>query len=446
MSLFGKFMAVLNFLGVIAVLIFALLVYSQRRVWEYANYRHDLAMYGLPVTAEDTGNGDYKQYLDLGSPTGRTLKELFPTNPVTTQVQEVERVKQSLDAKLTAANDNRPLQMSLLAGTLLPLSTSNAQREFCLTVQTHCANQQALDALQKKMQDAYSRAVAAVKADPKKSFANEFALALRFPEAPVAGALAKGFQVFVDAEPRQPFEEAFVRAVQPDNNVPPNLNKDFAGAFNEAVEAVRGDLKQQYEAAFEEALKGQHTAGGKATKISLEQQRHAIARLLVDLDESLPKDEALEKNAYGTPAFQRVLAVIGVQEMNRELNAEAALLAAISQEQEKEIDRERSAFALLHQALIAEAQTAAQRTYQQDDQLTQLKEKIAAQTTLVEQRKKNVNDAKAELAARRKYTSEMLDIVRQITDSIHQTRVEVRDANAANQAFAEKIKELEKNR
>ncbi len=437
MSLFGKFMAILNFIGVVAVLVMALLVYSRRSSWQYANYRHDLTVIGLPVTEDDTGDGDYKRVLDLGSPNGTTLKALLPTNPVTTQVQEVERVKKTLDSKLAAVNDNRQLQMWETAVTLLPLAESNARREYYVTIKEHCASADTLKALETKMQAAYPRAVARVKADPKKSFANEFALALRFPEPAVpvnkANAPPKGFQVYLDNDPRSPFEEALARVIQPDANTPPNLTKAFDEAFNEALEGVRADLKQQYDAAFEEAL-------------SRDQRRHAIARLLVELDESLPKDQALETEGFAAPAFKRVLTIIGLQEMNRELNAEAVTLARISEEQDKQIERDRTAFVLAQQALITEAQSAAQSVAQQDDQVKQLAEKVAAQTTLVAQRKKNVEDSQTELGARRKYTSELLDIVQQMTDSIHKTRVEVRDANAVNQGYVEKIIELEKKR
>ena len=52
----------------------------------------------------------------------------------------------------------------------------------------------------------------------------------------------------------------------------------------------------------------------------------------------------------------------------------------------------------------------------------------------------------AELAARRKYTAEVIGIIRQITDSITQTRIEVRDATTLNQEYEKKIRELEKKR
>jgi hypothetical protein len=439
MSLFGKFMAVLNFLGVVTVFIMAFLVYSKHKSWVYVNYRHDLFMNGLPLTKADTDVQDYQRYLDLGSKSGRTLTELFPGNPVTTQVEEVERIKASLDSTLAGVNSNREAHMAVLARTLLPLAQSNREREALLTVDKASSDEKARADLKAKMQAAYQKALAQVKGDPKKTFAEEFAKAMRLPDpaVPPAGPVPpKGNPIQADTEPRRPFEDTFVRIMQPD------LNKDFGAAFDETFASVDNDLKQQYDAAFEEALTGKR--GGK--DLTADQRRHAIARLLVSLDASLPKGQELDTDAFKSPVFMRVVHVIGLQEMNRELEAQAITLTRISQEQDKEIERERTAFSLWHEALIADARSSAQGVAQQDEQLRQLADKIKEQQTLVDQRKKNVDDAKAELEARRKYTADMIDIIRQMTDSIHKTRVEVRDANEVNQNLVKKMRELEGKR
>jgi hypothetical protein len=257
MSVFGKFMAVLNFLGVVAVFIMAFLVYSKHKSWAYANYRHDLFMKGLPLTKADTDLQDYQRYLDLGSPRGGTLSELFPQEPVTTQVDEVDRIKKSLDSTLAGVNSNREAHMDVLARTLLPLAQSNREREALLTVDKVCSHEKARAELKAKMQAAHQKALAQVRGDPKKTFVEEFAKAMRLPSPnpvfdPMKPKLTppKGIAVEADTEPRRPFEDTFVRIMQPD------LNKDFNAAFEETLDSVRNDLKQQYDAAFEEALTG----------------------------------------------------------------------------------------------------------------------------------------------------------------------------------------------
>jgi hypothetical protein len=458
MSLFGKFMAVLNFLGVTAVIVMALMVYAKRTAWQYTNFRHQLAIDGLPISDADVDDDNFNRSRDLGSLTGSTLADLFPSNPVTTQLQEVERVKKIIDSKVAALSDNP--QIGLLAITLLPLADSAARREYLLTVQNLCSNAASFQEMQKAMEAAYPRAVQAYNnsKDPQKTFARELALALRLPgpvphfdDTKPENTPPKGIEVLVDTEPRGPFEEAFARAIQPDAAAPPNFAKKFEEAFPEAVEAVRGDLKARYDAAFQEALVGQHTADGKAVPLSQEQRRHVIARLLVALEDSIPKDtapaeDAINTDAFSSPPFMRVLKIIGVKEMAAELNSQAVQLTRISEEYDRMIVQERTHFAMAHATLIDEAQSVAHTIGQQDDQLRRMKDRVAEQTTLVAQREKNIADAKAELARRRQYTTEMIGIVQKMQDSIHQTRIEVRDANELNQTFAEKIRKLEQGK
>jgi hypothetical protein len=395
---------------------------------------------------------------DLGSLTGSTLADLFASNPVTTQLQEVERVKKIIDSKVAAVSDNP--QIGLLAATLLPLADSAPRREFLLTIQNLCNNAASFQKMQDAMKDAYPRAIEAYNKnkDPQRTFAHELALALRLPgplplfeEAKRDSTPPKGIEILVDTDPRGPFEEAFARAIQPDVAAPPNFNKKFDEAFPEAVEAVRGDLKAQLDTAFKEALSGQHTADGKAVPLSQEQRRHVIARLLVTLEDSIPKDtappdDAINSDAFNSQPFMRVLKVIGVREMAAELNNEALQLTRISEEYDHMIVQDRTNFAMAHATLIDEAQSIAHIIGQQDDQLRRQKERVAEQTTLVAQREMNIVNARAELARRRQYTNEMLGIVQKMQDSIHQTRIEVRDANELNQTFAEKIRKLEQGK
>jgi hypothetical protein len=419
MSLFGKFMAVLNLLGIIAVFVLALLVYGKHQAWVYAVYRYDLAMYGLPVTEDDVDDvgQEYKRVLDLGKPTGTTLSALFPSDSADTrpisQVQEVENVKKKIDLKLNAAAADRTLQTQMFASTLLPLAQTNTERENLIAIRNYSVDsandpQAPLKVLQQQLAEAF-------KSPPAK-----------FDEVVRAQPV----------DPKRPFDEAFLKAWTADPN------KAFAALFKETLDAVLADLRAKYDAAFEEALKG--TRAGK--KISQDQRRHAIAHLLFSLEDSLPKTATFDADAFADPAGARVVKIVGVQEANREMNQQAATFARIAKELDFEIDRDRSTFAVQHQQLLSEAQARAQDVGLQEDGLKRLKAKLEAQNALVAQRQKNVADSQAELAARRKYTAEVMAIVRQITDQITQTRIEVRDASVVNQEYEKKIRELEKNR
>jgi hypothetical protein len=425
----------------------ALMVYAKRTAWQYSNYRHQVAIDGLPITDADVDDDNFNRARDLGSLTGSTLADLFPNNPVSTQVQEVERVKKIIDTKVTALSENP--QIGLLATTLVPLADSAAQREYLLTIQTLCNDAASFQKMQEAMKAAYPRAVESFNKskDPQRTFARELALALRLPgPIPVfdENTPPDGIEILVNNDPRGPFEDAFARAIQPEAAAPPNVTKNFDEAFTEAVEAVRGDLKARLDGAFKEALSGQ-------ASLSQEQRRHAIARLLVALEDSIPKDTAAPDDPINTDAFNslpfiRVLKVIGVRAMAAELNNQAVQLTHISEEYDRMIVQDRTNFAMAHATLIDEAETIAHAIGQQDDQLRRLKERVAEQTTLVAQREMNIADAKAELARRRQYTNEMIGIVQKMQDSIHQTRLEVRDANELNQTFAEKIRKLEQGK
>ena len=399
MSLLGKIMAVFNLLGVIAVFVMALLVYSKREAWSYAVYRHDLAMYGFPVTDADQDDQDYKLVLDLGSTNGRTLSELLPTNPVTTQVKEVERLKQILDDKLAAAGSDRTAQMQLYANTLLPLSLTNGERGYYIAIRTYSADAKAAALLQEQLANAYKATPALMRIDPKKTYLMAFDEVVR--SQPV--------------DPKGPFDEAFLKVMTADPKKP------FDAAFNETLDAVQAELKARYDAAFQEALQGERSSADGTKAISLDQRRHAIAHLLFNLDESLPKDAAFNADAFGQEAFKRVVTLVGVKEANREMNVQGALLATIAQELEREIGVERSNFVRQDQALIAEARARSEALGVQDDDLKRVKAKVEAQNALVAERQKNVTEARTELAARRKYTSELIAIVRQLTDHITRT-------------------------
>ena len=92
MSLFGKILALCNILGAVAFVVMGFMDYATREKWAYANYVHDVALSGLPL--------DDKQLDDHGSPlkgnlSDGTKKEWFGGSPVSTQVEEVDRVAEA---------------------------------------------------------------------------------------------------------------------------------------------------------------------------------------------------------------------------------------------------------------------------------------------------------------------------------------------------------------
>src|SRR5579872_5570512 len=165
MSLLGKILVVLNVFGMILLVLLGVLDYGKRQTWEYANYRHDLAIDGLPLHKEEVDAQGHLKYLSVGE---QTQKDLFPKGePVTTQKEEVERVQKKLQGKISAATDKQ--QQSVLTATfLLPLAGTNAQREWLLSIRRYLADDKTTKQLKDDLQKAYEGAVADNKADPKK--------------------------------------------------------------------------------------------------------------------------------------------------------------------------------------------------------------------------------------------------------------------------------------
>jgi hypothetical protein len=130
MSTLGKVLAFVNVLGAIVLAALAALDYGKRQQWAYAVFRSDLVINGLPVDDDQRDAEGRPIVRELGDPKdpGQTLKELFPSNPVATQVEEVQRVRQLLDNKIGQAGDEAA-QTKLRARILLPLVETVGDRE-----------------------------------------------------------------------------------------------------------------------------------------------------------------------------------------------------------------------------------------------------------------------------------------------------------------------------
>ena len=91
-----------------------------------------------PGAAQTSGSGKWEIEFHgggmlSGNPTGGTVSlppqgELFTSNPVATQKEEVERVQKALEAKINAAGDQEK-KSALIATFLLPLARTNTTTE-----------------------------------------------------------------------------------------------------------------------------------------------------------------------------------------------------------------------------------------------------------------------------------------------------------------------------
>ncbi len=137
MSLFGKILALCNILGAAAFVMMGFMDYAKREAWAYANYVHDVALSGLPL--------DDKQVDDSGSPlkdnlAASTKTEWFGGSPVSTQVEEVDRVKKQVDALLDKVKDDPTKQTVETARILTPFARHYSEREWLLSVRDGLAS------------------------------------------------------------------------------------------------------------------------------------------------------------------------------------------------------------------------------------------------------------------------------------------------------------------
>jgi hypothetical protein len=146
MSLFGKVIALLVLVTGGALFFVAGMDWAKRQQWADATRQVEIMLKGLPVDEKETDTQDVPKVADLRKPLLDTLFAKAGGSPVKTQMEEVDRVKRKLEESINGAPD-RPAQVKELAGILLALAETNADRERYLQLIDKPAEDQ-FDALQ----------------------------------------------------------------------------------------------------------------------------------------------------------------------------------------------------------------------------------------------------------------------------------------------------------
>jgi hypothetical protein len=124
MSMLGKILAILNVLAAAGFFYLASQVWAQRQIWEDVALQHDLMIRGLPVDDNDKDQEGFPRSRDLRK---ALLKKLFPTEDVRTQMEEIERVRNKLLARLD--DGNLPgTKAQKLSRILVPLADEGEDR------------------------------------------------------------------------------------------------------------------------------------------------------------------------------------------------------------------------------------------------------------------------------------------------------------------------------
>jgi hypothetical protein len=416
MSIIGKVLAILNVLAVIGAVVLIAQDYAKRTAWEYAVFREDLMINGLPLDEKETDPQGRPLVERIGP---QTQKELFPSSPPPqpTQKAEVEQVRNQLNSKIQGAGDKKK-QIYLLAQVLSPLVVTNEQRERMVAYDTYLRDDAAFDRLKVILQ----RADQAAKQPPKgkaKSPDEAFHDALTAQHTDPTGSLAEAYLAVITANPGTPFDQA----------------------LDQSLDNQLAQLQGQLEQHFKDALDGAQ---------AVPQRKRTIARLLFNVADALadqPAGGAPQKiDLSENPTYKRFITVVGVSEAVVAVNDEARLLKEIAAEVELERGRERSKFALEHGKAVAMIQEKSVEVEQHGLQLARQQKELAAHEEDLKKRRLDIVFYKEQLEAVRQDTAARLKELRGMSDALYQLRVKLRDDTAENQKLEKQIRTLEEGR
>jgi hypothetical protein len=420
MSTFGKVLAFLNVFAVIGVVALLAMDYAKRRSWEYAVFRQDLLMNGLPLDDQERDNQGQLLVANVGP---QTQKDLFAGNaPVATQSEEVNRVKGLLQNKISAAGDNRNAKLVALAHILMPFAITNEERQRLLVYQSYLRDDNAYKSLQQQFQRADQTArqpAAAGKKAPSYDEAFRQALAAQ------------------QAYPLLPLADAYLAV----HKAAPGTTADKA--LEQTLDTHLGQLQGQFDGLFQDAL----TQKDGSNQRPAAQRKRSIARVLFNAVPSLeeqpaggaaPKTDLLENSLY-----RRFINVVGVRSAIAAVNDEAAVLDTIAVQVAQERERWRGIFALEHAKVIRIIEEKAGEVEAHNQQLASKQKELAAHEEDLKKRRLDIKFYTDQLDAARKETLAHLEQLQKMSDALFKMRVDLREATATNQKLEKTIRDLE---
>jgi hypothetical protein len=422
-SIIRTTLAVLNVAGAVAFCVLAAKDYAVRQTWAYSVLLHDVALRGLPLNKEEK-DADNNTIVDLLGENGK--KDVFEGQggPVATQLEELDRVHKKLDGYIVGDPDRRG-QTVKLAHILLPLATSETERERLTAIQTYLADAKSQEQLKADVGRA-ALAAADQKVKPAKPFEVAFTEELEALPGPS----------------RRPFEEAYLAEYK---KSPAKKSEEL---FDSSLTQIMQNQQNLYNDAFNLAASGSFNGSPLAPS----EQKAVIALLLFNLVEPLSEVETNTPAKPGQPydlsrgAYQRFLTVVGWEAAVKAIHQEARTLARMTDDLRLQVNRDRTVFVTEHQDLVTQLQQAASKVAELSEALARQKDLVAKHQALVARRKEDVKLFEGELAKLGKEVADRLTEVRGMTDELYKIRVATRNATEANQKFEQKIQTLEEGK
>lgn len=423
MSLFGKILALLNVFAVVGALALMAMNYSKRQSWEYAVFRQDLMINGLPL---DDKESDAQQQLAVEKIGEKTQQDLFkqasPSTPVATQEAEVNRVKGQLSSQIQSAGDKKK-QIYAMARILAPMAITIEQRQRMLAYQTHLRDDNTFAALKKQLEEADKAAAQPQPQGRAKPYEERFhdALAVTF------------------TDPLGPLAEEFLAAKKADAAA--TVDK----ALEQSLDNQFTQLQGQFEQMFRDALNG-----GEGIKPGApSQQKRTIARLLLNMVEVMPNaapgGEA-KPDLVNNPAYKRFVFVVGVKAAVEAANDQAGILQDLAFQTGVERLRERSLFAVEHRKVVDLARDKQAKVDEHTSLLALKKKELETHEEALGQRRRDVKVYEEQLATERRQTVRRLEQLRQLSNSLFDERIKLRQNTEDNQKLEKDIRALEEGR
>lgn len=417
MSLLGKLLAIVNIFAILGTLALLTMNYVKRQNWEYAVFREDLMMNGLPLDDKDTDPLQQTIVSKIGEQTKQDLfKQASPNIGVTTQEKEVERVQGELRNQINNAGDKKK-QMAVLARILMPMAETIEQRTRMVAYQTYLRDDAMFAVLKARLLAAHKAATA-----PQEGKAKSYDELFR-------ESLALTFR-----DPPGPFGEAFITAMKADPKA------DFEKVLDQSLDAQLTQLNGQFDAMFRNV-----SSSGEAGKAAATRKR-AIARLLFNMIEVLLPAGNAQLDLVSNPVYKRFFIVVGVKAAIEAVNEQGNFLQGLVFETNSERTRERYLFAEEHRKLV---DLVLEKKTEVDEHKTLLARKIKEaedHATTLRSRRQDVKVYEDQLAAERRNTIKHLELLRQVSDQLFAERVKLRHNSDDNQKLEKQIRSLEEGR
>ncbi len=152
MSLLGKLLAVLNVLAAVGFFAMAGYDWQKKQEWADTLQQSEIVVNGLPVDSADKDREGHPRSQNLRNGALNQLFQKSGGNPVKTQQDEVDRVRNALQAQIDGAGDKKAQELNKV---LYFLATTEDQRDrFAAALVTPNPNPN-VEELQKQFNDAF---------------------------------------------------------------------------------------------------------------------------------------------------------------------------------------------------------------------------------------------------------------------------------------------------